>query len=210
MGVESGKIQREGDRVSDMLKVCSYRRSGTHYLMALCAANFKFKEDLSIEAMTEQDNKWLGDGKTKAVVPWGKLFLTHGNYGTALEENMIYIYRHPVDVFRSLWEFLGKKQTLVEFVTEAKIEEWKAHVDGYINAGVYSVRYDRLCAMPVATLNDIKNHFELKLKDGEFHPITERVGWKEKAKIAETEGYSENTLDMFRNVLGNEYRGFKL
>ena len=193
-----------------MLNVCSYRRSGTHYLMALIAANFKFKEDLRLEAETGHENKWIGDGNIKATVPWGKLFLTHGHFGTALENNMVYIYRHPVDVFRSLWEFFGKPGGLNEFVTEDKIEDWIHHVNGYLNADIYSVRYDHLTSMPISTLNKLKDHFELKLKDGEFHPVKERVGWKEKAKMAETEGYSENTLDLFRSVLGEEFRGFKL
>lgn len=210
MAGKSGKIQREGYRFSDMLKVCSYRRSGTHYLMALLAANFKFKENLEQVASTEYGNKWVQSGKDCENVPWGKLFGTHSVHNATEHRHLLYIYRHPVDVMRSLWEFHGKPGTLTEFVTPEKIRDWKRHVSSYIDANVYSVRYDQLCATPISVLDGIRKRFELKLIDGEFHPVKERVGWKEKAKMAETEGYRTETLDIFSEVLGHSYRGFKI
>jgi len=193
-----------------MLKVCSYRRSGTHYLMALMAKNFRFKDDLEMEMYTEDAHKWATSDKTLEKVPWGKLFDTHKEYSGAEIEELIYIYRHPVEVFRSLWEFEGKPGTINEFVTDKKITDWRKHVESYINAGVFPVRYDYLCALPVRMLTDIGTYFGLKLVDGEYHPVKERVGWKGKAKILDREGYSLATLDLFRDILGSSYRGFKL
>jgi len=195
-----------------MVKVCSYRRSGTNYLMALMALNFRFDEDLKEEAESESGNKWILSGKTKDIIPWGKLFGTHNEYNGAINvAETIYIYRHPIDVLRSLFEFVHNPGTSINnFVTDTRIKAWKDHVDGYINAGAFPVRYDQLCTMPVKTLTEISKRFEIPLADGDYCPISQRVGWAEKNKMNIREGYNASTLNRFKRILGEDYRGFRI
>ena len=196
-----------------MLKVHSYKRSGTNLLMALLSVNFDFGCDLSGYGNTYSGNKWIESGKEETIIPWGKLCGQH-DYHQKIQKGIlderIYIYRHPLDVMRSYWEFQGKLESLNEFCCASRIVNWKFHVEGFINGGVYLVRYDELCANPNMQMDNIRNHWNLKTIDGNFHPITKRVGWKEKALMSDDEGYDDDTLNRFRNILGSEYKGFRI
>lgn len=192
------------------LKVCSVRRSGTHLLMALIYSNFHFDYDLSLEMKTKYGNKWLLTGEKKAIVPWGKLFGTHKIFDEEYKD-AIYIYRHPVDVMRSRWEFSGKAEKLFEFVTEEKVKNWKLHVDSYFEADVFTVNYNQLLSTPVAVLSTIKNRYNLQMVDSKYRcRIKTRVGWQPKRRMTINEGYNIATLEMMRDILGVEYRGFRI
>jgi len=194
-----------------MVKVCSYKRSGTHWLMALMACNFRYDEDLSLTAHSD-GRRWVLTGHKKARVPWGKLFLTHDPIEKVKHDKskIIYIHRHPLDVMRSLWEFHGKPKGLCDYVTDYMINEWKNHVEGYINDGIYSISYADLQMKPVKTLQEICTHFGFVLEDGKYHPVKKRVGWAEKSKISEREGYTLKCIARFREILGEDYMGYKI
>lgn len=193
-----------------MLKVCSHPRSGTHYLMAMLWANFDFGEDLELEAHAD-GRLWCDGKRTKLKVPWGKLFGTHNQHSEhdIPDDDILYIVRNPLEVVRSNWEFHGTPGTINEYATNERIKYWHDHVCRY-SGPIMCVSYERLMAMPVAVLEDIRACFSLQRKTRKYHLITEVVGWLPKARMDIREGYNTATLDRFRNIIGAEFMGYRI
>lgn len=117
-------------------RVCSLPRSGTHFLMAALAANFELG-DLAMEATGAPGTVWYADNKNPAVVPWGKLFLSHEPYTEALgdPESILYIHRSLSDVQRSC---------IRAFLPAPSMEEWGKHIESYAKTGAFLVAYEML------------------------------------------------------------------
>lgn len=193
-----------------MLKICSHERSGTHWLMANIAHNFRFDIDLSMEAHAG-GRRWAENGRTVAIVPWGKLFGTHlpkKEFRHPMAE-ILYIMRHPLEVMRAVWEFDGKPGTINEYATDGRIQYWRDHVEGYcIECGF--VRYEDLLTMPIATIHSIGEMFDLRRKRPEYEIINRRVGWLPLSRMGPREGYRLSTIERFKAILGERYRGYQL
>ena len=190
-----------------MLKVCSHRRSGTHLLMAYLWANFDFGQDLTVESHAD-GNKWYTGG-TNVPVPWGKLFGTHNPNADSVEGTILYIHRNPLECMRSCYEFDGCKGSLNEYATDKRIKYWKDHVEHYCRHYGF-VNYESLVTNPISIMHGLKELFNLKKQDIRYKTINNRVGWRAKRKMADREGYSPETIDRFRNIIGEEYRGYRI
>jgi len=190
-----------------MLKICSHKRSGTHYLMALIHKNFYFPDDLTLLARADNGQKWHEGGK-KAFVPWGKLFGTD-TINHDKDWNILYLIRHPLDVMRSCWEFDGCRGTINEYSTEARISYWY-NTTLYYTTNFPFVKYEELMVKPTAMLELIKNTYKLQKKNRTYENIKEKVGWLPLKKMSIRDGYRTQTIDKFRDIIGASYRGYKI
>ena len=198
-----------------MIKVCSYRRSGSHLLMASLAANFNFAEDLSRE-LHSHGRKWITEGSsitvplgTKVIVPWGKLFGTRKMDTTDINDPILYIIRNPLDVMRSCYEFDGCRGTINEYATDERIQYWLDHVN-YFTANHASVQYESLVTLPIKTIQDIQKVFQLHQKQPHIEVIDRNVGWKAKKQMGERAGWRLSTIDRFRGIIGAKFKGYEI
>jgi hypothetical protein len=163
-------------------KVHSYRRSGTHWLMAAVHKNFVLP-DCSCECSTGEGHKWQNTGLTSVTVPWGRLFGTHAAYSPKMaSERILYIWRNPVSVMHSLYYFTGAECVFQEFCTIERLKEWAEHVEGYKRAGVFTVTYEQLRKNYWNTLKSIGENWGLQIKEQAPVPVTEAVGWSSREK----------------------------
>ncbi len=190
-----------------MVRVASHRRSGTHFLMACLWRNFEFP-DLALEAHAD-GRLWQDGRRTTAVVPWGRLFLTHELCTPDVDKSeLIYILRNPLEVLRSCWEFDGMPGTLNEYATAERIQYWKDHVKSY--SGAFIVRYEDLLAFPKRTLRDIQCCFGLRNQSARYEVPDYTVGWLPPKRKAPRDGYNGETYQRFRDILGDCYGGYRL
>jgi len=166
------------------IKICSHRRSGTHFLMASIYENFEVGNQCG--AIKVAGQQWYKDGKEIASIPWCNLFGAHGSLSEAYRkripyQNILYIVRHPYDCLYSLWRFWDhrderKRETeLIDFMSADRICRWRDHVTSYI--GVPTARYEDLCSNFTGVMERIEEQFDLKRKHAEIKRPKGLVGW---------------------------------
>ena len=163
--------------------ICSYPRSGTHWLAAALQKNFVFP---NLETKTHSNNLCFAteeivyQPKEQIVIPWGRLIGSHLGYPTwnLKPYEVLYIYRDYDSVFRSHLAIRERGLRLHQnYEREAKAR-WHAHVLGYFDAGCLCIQYDDLMRAYDETLASIAEIFSLirKNKNG-FVPVRKKVGW---------------------------------
>lgn len=164
------------------IKVCSHRRSGTHFLMASLHHNFLLGNQAG--CIRVQGQRWAETGEESARIPWCNLFGAHGPISEADKKNIprdriLYIVRHPYDCLYSLWRFWGERGGVDAFISADRIERWREHVASYTAAGVYVVRYEDLHDSFAVRLSLIGEAFDLTLqRPGQPpEPPAGLVGW---------------------------------
>lgn len=168
-------------------KVCSYRRSGTHLIMATIYHNFEVG-DQSKECVV-YGWEWAPDGEKKVVVPWAGLFGTHKPFSKNKYDGnkILYGVRHPLDTLVSWWRMPicpAKKvdvRKLEDWIVKDRILEWVRHVEGYVLEGqCYWIRFEDLLeegAAYVALLNGVQRNFRLVPKVEKWVHVEEQVSW---------------------------------
>ena len=149
-------------------RVCSFPRSGTHFLMAALAANFELG-DLAVEATGAPGTVWYSDNKNPAIIPWGKLFLSHEPYSEKLGDpkSILYIARAPAEVGLSC----------LRAGLPFSIEQWDAHLYSYFEAEVYTITYRELLTSYDSALYRISRYFRLPLLHKPVVTVQQKVGW---------------------------------
>jgi hypothetical protein len=155
-------------------------RSGTHLLMATLAANFEFG-DLSIEGEVP-GQRWYATGRSRAVIPWGRLFGDHQPFaqtGTA-PERILYIVRDPRDTLDSLWRFEAPGTAPEAFLTPERIDYWYRHASEYCSR-VHWIRFEDLTGDGFEdVLEGIARRFVLPRRAAAppgFRRVEHSVGW---------------------------------
>lgn len=170
------------------VNVCSFKRSGTHLLMASLWMNFRFAKPLCATIRVPGQH-WAGTGKAAAVVPWGKLFATHMKFGPAVTKTfdpsrLIYAVRNPYDVMHSLWQFEAEAtgEPFHSYLTPAGVAQWAEHVQGYLAAGVCVVRYEDMISPAgfLNTMSGLRDTFGLTPKRETWQWPDRPVGWSPK------------------------------
>lgn len=168
------------------VRVCSFHRSGTHFLMASLYANFNFP-DLTTDLPDYGDEiLFVNEGEYVKRCPWHLMFGSHDpwpNRDRVPLNKVLYIYRNPMDVMRSCCTLAGKKMEdeSAEEV-QAWMRRWYSHVESYFKAGAFAVSYEELLADFEAVMDRIGKAFKLERKTVQFvrPPL---VGWVNRSKV---------------------------
>lgn len=168
------------------LRICSYKRSGTHLLMAYIYHNFNIGSGYE-RIMRIKDQQWSGTGTEEAVVPWARLFGSHHPLNEIPKLNrkdILYIYRNPINCLYSNWRFFGVG-TFSDWITVVNILNWKQHVIDYRRC-CFSIRYEDLCNNPITILKIIQKQFKLKRRQIEdWIKIKVPIGWTPRKKFTD-------------------------
>jgi hypothetical protein len=193
-----------------LVKVASHPRSGTHLLMAYLKAHFYGDVDLSKQC--GQMCHWSYDGMRVDYfyldyagaearrVAWARLFGSHAFAERYRDTSqVVYIYRNPEDVARSLYGlrffrhrdlagitfrdyletpidwtgFPGRKNRNGGMSVEEHIMR---HREGWLGSDALCVRHEDLVRDPEMVLADMGKHFDLALKRP-FRRIVNTVGY---------------------------------
>lgn len=191
------------------IKVCSFMRSGTHFLMAALWKNF----ELGDEGRPARGRQWAENGKNFANVPWGHLWGTHSPIQACNIpiENVVYIFRNPYDTLISLWHYKEARCTFDQWAHEKTIQRWYEHVKGYADAGAYLVKYEVLREKYGMQLGHIEGRFHLARKDAEWQPVDELVGWKpHAAKMNQGRRLRKELRERFASIIPEGFCGYKI
>jgi len=193
-------------------KIYSYRRSGTHLLMASIFHNFELPNNIS-KKMSLDNKSWNGKevNGEEIEVPWSDLFGTH-DVGSSYMGRGIYIYRHPMDTFYSHWVFSGKYPALHVWLEEKNIRHWKDQIAQALSYPLLKVRYEDLIDNFQDTMKNIQEYTGLNPKQTSFVPVSKDVGWdaNKSGGHEHRSKFDQKSLDLVRKVLGEEIYGYKI
>lgn len=171
------------------MQVCSFRRSGTHLLLATLYRAFEWPDDVAGRCRVT-GRRWYANGSEVARVPWHDIFGSHEVAAHVLPQcgvgHVLYVWRDPADVLVSLYRFLGRPG---EFSGWARrwYPDWREHVTGYLDAGCAAVTYAELVADPHAVVARVAARWRMLVPRPEPDlPVRERVGWQEPADLPTT------------------------
>lgn len=209
------------------MKVRSFPRSGTHWLMALLWTNFKLGDAPNTQPVRHTaapgENVWAGpDGKC----PWHHLFGGHGLFGFQEEPSeCIYIVRHPYDVFRSLyrhvrapqpfeeWMHLDARAAGLSWIYDAALpmcEFWLGHVGSFMgHEQVELVTYEELLDDATDVLWRLQERFGLLITQ-ELDVNLPRVGWDPGDGACTPATVPPSVRAHFRLKCGDTIMGYKL
>jgi len=181
------------------LKVYSFPRSGTHFLLALLWTNYHTGNAPNpAPAMARPDDppwmharRWLGP---KGFCPWRHLFGGHRPW--AGQSSVLFILRHPYATLASLHRLIQSPLPLGEFLCSTSRAArlhwiydadlpmpvfWLRHAASYLGGPTVQrrilavVRYEDLVAGRGLPLTACP--LPWPRRTGKFQPVTERVGW---------------------------------
>ena len=172
------------------VKVHSFPRSGTHWLMALLWKNFEVGDCPNAAEIPERaGHVWASPDGT---CPWHHLFGGHGYWSSDVGD-VIYLARHPYSVFRSLYRHVKAKMPYAEWIrldakaaglTWIRDEEvplpvlWIDHIRSFtMRPEVHWVHYETLAAAPASTLLKVERQFGLKARGPALDTELPKVGW---------------------------------
>lgn len=196
------------------LQVHSHLRSGTHLLMASIAANFELGNlDLDVELPGQ---RWHGDGRPQAIVPWGRLFGDHNLFPHARTppDKIVYIVRDPRDTMYSLWRFVGEDVPFEDFACVHRVRYWLQHASGYC-AHVHWVRYEDLTGTGFEdVLASIGRRFGLQRKhgrSGSLQAVRTPVGWSAgPGRSGYWREWSATLRNRFASVVPDGFLGYSM
>lgn len=193
------------------IRVCSHRRSGTHFFMASLHKNFVFDEEAISDNIVLAGQTWH-TGDKKATVPWQHLQGGHLFYEDYLEmcpkEKMIYIVRHPVDCLYSVSIF--DKITIGCAFAERIIRRWYKHTKGYTD-NVFFVRYEDLKdpSLTQMIFKAIQYKYNLTPKRDRFVIQKKLVGWSpNEGKSDYSDRISQDNIDRVWSIVPEGYLGY--
>jgi len=169
--------------MNELVKVYSYRRSGTNLLCGLLYINYYPGEEMWSGEDRHPNKIFIDDeGLTGKRNKWGSLFGSHRSVLPGNIDNAIYIYRDVDSTCESYYRYLkglGNIQTLkfTDWRDGLFIrEEIKRHHNTFLKSGIYAVKMEDLINKPIYELGKIEDHFGLYRKDP-LKLLERRVGW---------------------------------
>ena len=181
--------------MNKIVKVHSYMRSGTNFLIYALYENF-YKNNLnikynysanSINDLNNYYSKFDDSGNNlnnNAMCLFGDHRMFSGN-----TLNKIYIMRNPYDCLYSLYKLetsqesvswynkINKNISYENWLTDNKISYWKEHILSYMKAGCFIVKYEDLKNSYLTEMQRIANNFNLKFISKNIVHIDKQVGW---------------------------------
>lgn len=198
------------------LRVCSHRRSGTHFLMASIYQNFHLDKKALMNSRVEVRGQTWHTGEEKAAVPWCHLQGVHDMYDQAVKklppQKILYIVRHPVDCLYALYRFWGKGDA-DSWISDTRIARWLRHAKGYTENVPYFIRYEDLKdpANTQEIFSTIAEVYNLIPVHSEYTLVDHLVGWSPKEGLS---GYSDrlndDTLARFRRLIPEGFLGYEI
>lgn len=210
-----------------LIKVYSFPRSGTNFLMKSLQSNFFPNIDLSSSG---QSGHWTNRQFIKNE--YGQLFGSHTNYIPPVSQKSIYIYRDVRDVVLSIWKsynFINPKDhknlTFKQFIhykldwvntpgqkslpTLNSIEQWNKHTQHWeVNKheNILFIRYEDLVLNFSETLDTIRKF--AKLSSAQYSK-PELVGLSpNKGKVQEWKNYFDDDDLKYLNTIINPNNKF--
>lgn len=192
-----------------MLRVCSSKRSGTHFLLASIWYNFVMP-DCSRD-MPQAHITFKIDGKQQRSVPWANLFGSHYPLRRVQipDDEIVYIVRNPLNVFKSLYKFTAPRISFDDFCSVSKIVEWDTHVREYWNSAATTVRYEDLLINFNAVLDMLRKKFKLTMKNDSY-TSPPKVGWESKKQPFEEPVINNTILSRFVKYTYKNPAGYNL
>jgi len=183
---------------SDLL-IHSIRRSGTHLLMASIYNNFVLPDmSREIESNFRTFNGIETKGKVKG--PWFKLFGGHYAGNAVRVGKDIFIYRHPVKCFYSLWVF-SNEPPVEQWLSKKNLLHWKSEIEKVQKSGILAIRYEDLINRFSWVMEQIQGYTGLTPKREPYKPLERPVGWNAFESGKGT--FPDQTLQFMREILGN-------
>lgn len=193
------------------IRVFSYKRSGTHLMMATIWNNFKLGDVSRI--MHDPQKKFYIGGMHKKIVPWANIF---GGHNTINDErmsrtppkNILYIVRNPINVFKSNYKFEPYKISFDKYCSKNRILMWDRHVRGFWNAANLIVRFEDLIDNPKNIIDKIDKLFDIDRNSDRYKIIRRKVGWYSSVGFKEEPIITTNIMKRFRKLLKSNPAGY--
>jgi hypothetical protein len=187
------------------VKVCSYRRSGTHVLMKALYDNFELPDVGKHMDTSEAQMEWYDKGDKEGIVyvPWIKLFHTHF-YPREVsfdKGKVIYVFRNGIDTLGSYHRSFGIAKDFNEWITPVIIKGWYYHVLDWLYEGVYSIWFEDLINDFDSTMHGIETHFCLKRKSDDFLKTEYKIGWSPSSKDDKPRIWNESNLKTYHDIV---------
>lgn len=173
---------------NELVKVYSFRRSGTNVLCALLHENFYYGEDMKGPVDMDPLKMYRRlDGSVSSRSPYGALFGSHDRF-PHIEDigRALYIRRDAYDTAYSLYNFYRGLRRIPdipfrEYVDGSGVlEQIRCHHRTALQLGLFTVTYEELTECPEstrATLERISRHFRLTRQPPQWVLIDQRIGW---------------------------------
>ena len=208
-----------------MLKVYSYPRSGTNFLLFAIYENFyknskqiifkynkNFENDLKNYVNFNEERKLVNNAMS--------LFGNHYKYDNSVNtKNSVYILRNPYDCLYS--HYLLERSDLSWYVNIEKnisyydwlvngnkILEWKQHCDSFINKNIYTIKYEDLVGNYLSELEKLKKNFNLNFCCNNIIKINKKVGWVTNKQYCNQEKLNSAVIDLFKKNLPERIHGY--
>lgn len=198
----------------NQINVCSHWRSGTHLIMAYLFENYIFKGNLDV-LVSAATMRWAADPKHTGMtrVPWGGLFGSHEKFTHQKPKlnNILYIYRHPLDVLKAHWQFSPTIEPCEKWIVKDRVKFWYDHVQSYVGNS-HMVKFEDLIE-PLNTINVVTKAaaaFKLNLKPtAPFRLIHEQVGWI--PALMPTHAWNQSYVaDLVKQVVPHGFMGYNI
>jgi len=204
---------------SEIIEICSHKRSGTHFLAASIWKNFVLP-DCSLTAGVHAGKRFVYGGKEwkvggRAKIPWGGLWRSHGFYNPPWfehPERVLYIVRDPVDTLMSYWRLMDplcEKDPDI-YLGVARVKFWIRHARGYTKHCNW-VKYEDLVGdKHDEVLDQIGEWFQLEKKGSRYTRMVERFGWYSGEDPVQSREPTEEMLDVFRKTIPKGFLGYEI
>jgi hypothetical protein len=173
----------------ELPQVVSWPCSGTHFLLANLWHNFQY-EDASLADDLGGPYQFYIDSIPFDVVPWGKIFWDHYIFNDPMDPDsgvredfarasgggLLFIYRNPIDTFKSWWWKFHSDLSPEDAITEQAIRAWRDQILHCLDRHVFPVRYEDLRDKPIHELNRLQIWFNLPMRFDHYRVIRQFVG----------------------------------
>ncbi len=215
--------------MNKLIQVCSFPRSGTHWLMSLAKSRFyaSVKNDSVIQDFGLNGDFYNLGGKS-AVAPWMFLFGGHWYHPNSIPggiDNKVYIIRDGLDAIYSMWRLVTsrehdtrKNRTLEEHIrsnaftanvnpipVDASVAlHWHWSTKLWMMSGALIIHYEDLLHDHTSQLDRIKERFSLEDDKTDDDPVKVPVGYlpnsDDKGVGAGRKNFSESSIIFFNDA----------
>jgi hypothetical protein len=179
-------MRNRGIIMNDIIKVWSFRRSGTNYLCGTLYINFYQDRELEVTQEDDDRNK-IFNTNDKIKIHYNKWKFIFGGHHFHPPKNLdlkrnIYIKRDPLDTAYSLYAFRkdheAKGLTFKEYIDKFDlIQKVKDHNDIWEATGIYTVHYEDIYENTAKVMEEVEKHFGLKRLNTDIISLDCKVGW---------------------------------
>lgn len=224
---------------NDIIKVYSFMRSGTNFLIHSMYQNFY--KDSGILASPSEMVKGGNDvleyyqgfesdkGELDHHNKYMRLFGSHDKYNKqrCCADRSIYIIRNPYDCMHSLYILETSKDSMSwhsnsdkdisyeKWLVDKRVpKSWKEHVTSYAKSGIMLVRYEDLKSNYENEINRIKQAFNLDLVRDKIVRIDKKVGWSAKKDnrpiMSPDHKYRKSVKDIVRKEIPKGFMEYEI